>query len=155
MELFAQRTGTQLTHVPYPGGAAAVTDLLAGRLQLSFLNLAVVAPHVGSGALRAVAVGSPARHPLLPEVPAVAETLPGFEGGSWHSLVAPRGTPDPLAERIHDALAAALRLPETTERLSRIGFTVEASSRAELGARIAGELAGWGEVVRRAGLATG
>jgi len=153
MELFAQRTGTRLTHVPYGGGAAAVPDLIAGRIQLAFLNLATVLPQVRSGALRAVAVSSLTPSPLLPEVPTVAATLPGFQGGSWHGFLGPKGMPEPLLDRIHAALVAALRTPEVAERLTRIGFTVEAGSRAEFAARISQELAGWKQVVRAAGLA--
>ncbi|MDI3309449.1 MAG: tripartite tricarboxylate transporter substrate binding protein [Acetobacteraceae bacterium] len=153
MELFAQRTGTRLTHVPYGGGAAAVPDLIAGRIQLAFLNLATVLPQIRSGALRAVAVSSLTPSPLLPEVPTVAVTLPGFQGGSWHGFLGPKGMPEPLLDRIHAALVAALRTPEVAERLTRIGFTVEAGSRAEFAARISQELAGWKQVVRAAGLA--
>jgi tripartite-type tricarboxylate transporter receptor subunit TctC len=152
MELFAQRTGTQLTHVPYGGGAAAVTDLLAGTTQLSFLNIATVATQVEAGGLKAIAVGSPERHPLFPALPTVAETLPGFEGGSWHSFVAPAGTPEPVLARIHAALAQCLRLPEVEARLVRIGFSVVASSRAEMAARVAAELARWKDVVQAAGI---
>jgi tripartite-type tricarboxylate transporter receptor subunit TctC len=152
MELFAQRTGTELTHVPYAGGGASVQDLVAGTTQLAFLNIATVAGQVQGGALRGIAVGSPARHPLLPEVPPVAETLPGFEGGSWHSLVAPRATPEPVLAILHAALVAALRQPETEARLTRIGFSVVASGREEMAARVAAELAAWREVVQAAGI---
>ncbi|MBL6455440.1 tripartite tricarboxylate transporter substrate binding protein [Belnapia sp. T6] len=156
MELFAQRTGTRLTHVPYGGGAAAVTDLIAGTTELSFLNVSTVAPHVQSGALRALAVSSLARHPLFPDVPTVDESgVPGFEGGSWHSFVAPRATPEPLLEALHAALVAALRQPETEARLTRIGFSVTATSRAAFAARMEREYGEWREVIRTAGIAPG
>jgi tripartite-type tricarboxylate transporter receptor subunit TctC len=153
MELFAQRSGTRLTHVPYGGGAAATTDLVAGTIPLAFLNIATVAPQVQAGALRAIALAGLERHPMLPDVPLVADTLPGFEGSSWHGIVAPQGLPDPLAERIHAALVAALRAPEVTERLTLMGFAVVASSRAAMAERIATEFARWREVVRAAGIA--
>ena len=153
MELFAQRTGTTLTHVPYGGGAAAVTDLIAGTTELSFLNISTVSAHLQSGALRAIAVGSLARHPLFPAVPTVDESgVPGFEGGSWHSIVAPRATPEPVLAAIHAALIAALRAPESETRLTRIGFSVTASSRDEFAARLERELGEWREVVKTAGL---
>ncbi|MBL6080711.1 tripartite tricarboxylate transporter substrate binding protein [Belnapia sp. T18] len=156
MELFAQRTGTRLTHVPYGGGAAAVTDLIAGTTELSFLNISTVAPHVQSGALRALAVGSLARHPLLPDVPTVDESgVPGFEGGSWHGVVAPHATPEPVLEAVHAALVAALRQKETEARLTRIGFSVVAGGRAEFAARIERELGAWREVIRTAGIGAG
>jgi tripartite-type tricarboxylate transporter receptor subunit TctC len=152
MELFAQRTGTQVTHIPYGGGAAAATDLMAGTTQLSFLNIATVTTQVQAGVLKPIAVSSLERHPLFPAVPTVAETLPGFEGGSWHSFVAPAATPDAVLTRIHTALTRCLRLPEVEARLTRIGFSVVASTRAEMAARIATELARWKDVVQAAGI---
>jgi tripartite-type tricarboxylate transporter receptor subunit TctC len=153
MELFAQRTGTTLTHVPYGGGAAAVTDLIAGTTELSFLNISTVSAHLQSGSLRAIAVGSLARHPLFPDVATVNESgVAGFEGGSWHSIVAPRATPEPIPATIHAALIAALRTSESEARLTRIGFSVTASSREEFAARLERELGEWREVVKAAGL---
>ena len=153
MALFAQRTGTTLTHVPYGGGAAAVTDLIAGTTELSFLNISTVSTHLQAGSLRAIAVGSLARHPLFPDVPTVDESgVAGFEGGSWHSIVAPRGTPESVLATIHAALIAALRMPESEARLTRIGFSVTASSRDEFAARLERELGEWREVVKAAGI---
>jgi tripartite-type tricarboxylate transporter receptor subunit TctC len=154
LELFAQRTGTELTHVPYPGGGAAVQDLIAGNIQLSFLNIATVAAQVQGGTLRAIATGGLARNPMLPDVPTIDESgLPGFEGGSWHGIIAPRGVPEPLLDSIHAAVVTALRQPETEARLTRIGFAVAATGRAEFAARLEKELASWGAVVRTAGIA--
>lgn len=158
MEFFAQRTGTELIHIPYGGGAAAVTDILAGTLQLGSLNIASVSAQVEAGALRALAVAGAERHPRLPGVPTVAESageipaLAGFEAGSWHSLVAPRGLPEPLAGQISTALVAALRTPETEARLTRIGFSIVASSRDAFAARLLKEWGEWQGVVRTAGL---
>ncbi|MBR0643820.1 Bug family tripartite tricarboxylate transporter substrate binding protein [Plastoroseomonas hellenica] len=151
MELFRLRTGVEVTHVPYPGGAAAVTDIVTGTLPFSSLNIATVAPHVQAGRLVAIAVGGTARHPLLPEVPTMAEAgLPGFTTGSWHSIVAPRGLSTALAARIHAAVTAALQRPESGERLAATGFQVQASSREALAALIRDDLAQWREVVRAA-----
>ncbi|BDG75280.1 Bug family tripartite tricarboxylate transporter substrate binding protein [Roseomonas fluvialis] len=156
MELFTQRTNTRATHVPYQGGGAAVTDLVGGTLQMALLNMATVLPQVQAGRLRAIAIGGRARHPLLPEVPTVMEAgVADFTSGSWHSIVAPRGMADPLAERIHAEVTAALRTPEVAQRLGATGFAVEAGSRAELTATIEGETARWRDVVSRAGLAAG
>lgn len=153
MELFAQRTGTTLTHVPYGGSAAAVTDLIAGTTELSFLNISTVSAHIQAGSLRAIAVGSLARHPLFPALPTVDESgVPGFEGGSWHSFVAPRATPEPVLAAIHAALVTALRLPETEARLTRIGFSVVATGRDEFAARLERELGEWRQVVQAAGI---
>ncbi|HYF09896.1 MAG TPA: tripartite tricarboxylate transporter substrate binding protein [Acetobacteraceae bacterium] len=156
MELFRQRTGVEATHVPYGGGAAAVTDLIGGTLQMALLNIATVAPHVQAGRLRAIAVGGRARHPLLPEVPTVIEAgVADFTSGSWHAIAAPRGMPDALADRIHTTVTTALRTPEVTARLNGIGFAVEASSRAAMAETVQAELARWRAVVRAANITAG
>ncbi|MEO3474945.1 tripartite tricarboxylate transporter substrate binding protein [Roseomonas sp. CAU 1739] len=156
MELFKQVTGTEATHIPYPGGGAAATDLVGGTLQLALLNMATVVPQVQAGRLRAIAVGGNVRHPLLPDVPTFIEGgLAGFTSGSWHSIVAPRGMTEPLATRIHAEVTAALRAPEVGQRLAATGFVVEAGSRDALATTIGTETTRWREVVRRAGLAAG
>ena len=156
MELFRQRTGVDITHIPYGGGAAAVTDLISGTLQLSLLNIATVAPHVQGGRLRAIAVGGRTRHPLLPDVPTLIESgVADFYSGSWHSIVAPRGVPDPLAARINAVVTAALRAPELGARFAAIGFAVEATDRAAMSATVERELAAWRSVVRAAGITAG
>jgi tripartite-type tricarboxylate transporter receptor subunit TctC len=156
MELFKLRTGTQATHIPYTGTAAAVTDLLAGTVQLSTLNIATVAPHVQAGRLRAIAVGSAARHPLLPQVPTFIEQgLPDFLTGSWHGIVAPRGMDPALQMRVQETLRAALRSPEVAQRLAATGFAVEATDGAALKLLVETDLARWREVVRAAGITAG
>ncbi|WP_270935637.1 Bug family tripartite tricarboxylate transporter substrate binding protein, partial [Falsiroseomonas oryzae] len=153
MELFKLRTGTEATHVPYPGGGAAVTDLVGGTLQLSMLNVATVAQHVLGGRLRAIAVGGAARHPLLPEVPTFPEAgLPGFSSGSWHSIVAPAGMPPALQARVQAVLREALRSPEIAARLAATGFAVEATDGATLKALVEADLVRWREVVRAAAI---
>jgi tripartite-type tricarboxylate transporter receptor subunit TctC len=153
MELLKLRTGTEPTHVPYPGGGAAVTDLVSGTLQLSLLNLATVAPHVAGGRLRAIAVGGAQRHALLPNVPTVAESgVAGFTSGSWHGIVAPRGMPPALQAQVQEALRTALRNPEIAQRLAATGFTVEAADGATLKALVETDLARWREVVRAANI---
>lgn len=156
MELFKLRTGVDVTHVPYGGGAAAVTDLVGGTLQMALLNIATVAPHVQAGRLRAIALGGRARHALLPDVPTLMEGgVADFYSGSWHSIAAPRGVPDAQATRIHAVVTAALRAPEVGARFAAIGFAVEATERAAMAATVARELAAWREVVRTANITTG
>lgn len=156
MELFRQRTGVDVTHIPYGGGGAAVTDLVSGTLQLSLLNIATVAPHVQAGRLRAIAVGGRARHPLLPEVPTLIEGgVADFQSGSWHSIVGPRGMAEPLAARIHALVTAALQAPELVARFAAIGFAVEATDRAAMAATVRRELEGWRAVVRAANITAG
>lgn len=153
MELFKLLTGTTPTHVPYPGGGAAVTDLVSGTLQLSLLNIATVAPHVASGRLRAIAVGGTQRHPLLPNVPTFLEAgMSDYTTGSWHGIVGPRGMAPALQSRVQEALRTALRDPQIAQRLAATGFAVEATDGATLQATIAGDLARWREVVRSANI---
>jgi tripartite-type tricarboxylate transporter receptor subunit TctC len=156
MELFKLRTSTQATHIPYTGTAAAVTDLLAGTVNLSTLNIATVAPHVQAGRLRAIAVGSAARHPLLPTVPSFIEQgLPDFLTGSWHGIVAPRGLDPALQARLQEVLREALRSPDVAQRLAATGFAVEATDGAALRRLVETDLARWREVVRAAGISAG
>jgi tripartite-type tricarboxylate transporter receptor subunit TctC len=151
MELFKLRTETDPTHVPYQGGAAAATDLIAGNVQLSFQNLGTVAGHITGGRLHAVAVTSAARHPVLPEVPtAVEQGLAEFVVTSWQALMAPAGMPAPLLARVHAEVTGALTHPETRARLEQIGLSVVANSPEEYRAFQVAEIERWREVVRRA-----
>lgn len=141
--------GTQLVHVPYRGSAAALNDLVAGTLKTMFGDLLVVLPQIRAGTIRAIAVTSAARNPLLPEVPTFAEAgLPGFEALSWQGLFAPAGTPEPVVERLSAETRAALELPEIREFFSAQGFLVGGSTPAAFRALVAAEIAKWGRVVR-------
>jgi tripartite-type tricarboxylate transporter receptor subunit TctC len=153
MELFKQRTGTDPVHVPYGGGAAAATDLIAGNVQLSFQNLGTVAGHISGGRLRAVAVTSAGRHRLLPEVPtAIEQGLADFEVTSWQAVMAPAGLPAPVQARVHAAVAEALRHAETAQRLGAIGLDVVANSPEEYRRFQEAEIARWRGVVQTANI---
>ena len=153
MELFKQRTGTDPEHVPYNGGAAAATDLIAGNVQLSFQNLGTVAGHIQGGRLRAIAVTSAERNRILPEVPtAIEQGLPDFVVTSWQAAMAPAGMPAPMLARVHAAVVAALRQPENVERLNAIGFDVVANSPEEYRAFQEAEIARWRGVVQAANI---
>jgi tripartite-type tricarboxylate transporter receptor subunit TctC len=153
MELFKQLTGTDATHVPYAGGAAAATDLIAGNVQLSFQNLGTVAGHIQGGRLRPIMVTSAERHPILPEVPTAGESgLRDFVVTSWQALMAPTKLPAPLLERVHAQAVAALRHPETVQRLGQIGFTVVADSPDSYAAFQREDIARWRRVVETAGI---
>jgi tripartite-type tricarboxylate transporter receptor subunit TctC len=153
MELFKQRTGTEVTHVPYQGGAAAATDLIAGNVQLSFQNLGTVAAHIQGGRLRAIMLTSATRSPVLPDVPTAAEAgLQDFVVTSWQALMAPAGVPQPVLGKVHEAAAAALKHPESVQRLNAIGFDVVASSPDEYRSFQQEEIARWREVVRSANI---
>lgn len=153
MELFLRATGTEATHVPFPGGAPAVTAMIQGTVQASILNAATARPHVDSGALRAIAVTGPRRFAPLPEVPTMAEAgHPQVISASWSAFLAPAGTPAPAIARLHEVITAALRQPEVTSRLTTAGFSVDATTPGELARIIAADLERWRRVVREAGI---
>jgi tripartite-type tricarboxylate transporter receptor subunit TctC len=148
-ELFAQTARVPLTHVPYRGSAQATTDLIAGQVQSAFADFLVSLPHVREGRLRAIAVTSAARHPLLPEVPTIAESgLPGFEALSWQGLFAPAGTPAPILARLHAEVVDALAAPEIREPFAQQGFVVAASAPEDFASFIRAEVEKWRAVVR-------
>jgi tripartite-type tricarboxylate transporter receptor subunit TctC len=152
-ELFKQRTGTDPEHVPYGGGAAATTDLIAGNVHLSFQNLGTVAGHIQGGRLRALAVTSAERNRLLPDVPtAIEQGLPDFVVTSWQAAMGPAGMPAPLLARVHGAMTEALKHPETVQRLNAIGFDVVASSPEEYRNFQQAEIARWKGVVQAANI---
>ncbi|MBR0672348.1 Bug family tripartite tricarboxylate transporter substrate binding protein [Neoroseomonas soli] len=153
MELFLRATGTSATHVPFPGGAPAVTAMIQGQCQASILNAATVRPHVVSGALRGIAIAMPRRFSGLPEVPTMAEAgYPQVVSASWSAFLAPANTPPAAVARLSQAITAALRQQEVADRLTSAGFTIDASSPEELGRTIATELARWKRVVQDAGI---
>ncbi len=153
MELFKQRTGTDPEHVPYAGGAAAATDLIAGNVQLSFQNLGTVAGHIAGGRLRAVAVTSAERNRLLPDVPtAIEQGLADFVVTSWQAVMAPPGMPAPLLARVQAAVVDALKHPETVQRLNGIGFDVVGNSPDEYRRFQEAEIARWRGVVQTANI---
>ncbi len=153
LEMFKAAAGVSIKHIPYSRGLApALTDLLAGRIDLIFMNLADALPHIRSGQLRALAVASRERVADLPEVPALAETLRGFESATWMAMAAPPGTPPEIASRLSSEIAEVLRLPDVKARLSDISATPVGSSPEEARAFIRSEAARWREVIVSAGI---
>lgn len=147
--MFGMATATQLQHVPYRGSAQAMTDLISGQVASAFADVLVALPHIRAGALRALAVSSPARHPLLPEVPTMQEAgLAGFEATSWQGIFAPAGTPAPVLDRLHAEIARAMAAPEIRDSFAAQGFIVESTAPADFAAFVAAEVAKWAEVVR-------
>jgi tripartite-type tricarboxylate transporter receptor subunit TctC len=152
-ELFKQRTGTDPEHVPYGGGAAATTDLIAGNVHLSFQNLGTVAGHIQGGRLRALAVTSAQRNRLLPEVPtAIEQGLADFVVTSWQAVMAPAGVPAPVLARVHAAVSTALQHAETVQRLNAIGFDVVGNSPDEYRNFQQAEIQRWRQVVQTANI---
>ena len=152
-ELFmAMAGGLQMTHVPYKGTAPALTDLLAGQVDMMCDNLGVSLPHVRSGKLRALAVTSEKRVPSLPGVPALAESLPGFVAIAWFGVVAPPKTPASIADKISLAIRDALRMPDVEKRLAELSAEPMGLSPAETAAFMRQETERWSAVIRSAGV---
>ncbi|MCD6734220.1 MAG: tripartite tricarboxylate transporter substrate binding protein [Burkholderiaceae bacterium] len=149
-ESFLDAAGIDLAHVPYKGESAAYPDLVSGALQLVVGNIAAVAPYVSNGRLRALAVTSATRSPLLPDVPTVAESaLPGFENTGWFGFMAPAGTPTAIVDKIHRDTVKVLDKTEMKARLFVAGMSPVGNSPAEFAAAIDKESAHWAKVVER------
>jgi tripartite-type tricarboxylate transporter receptor subunit TctC len=152
-ELFQMQAGINIVHVPYPGAAAALTDLVSGQVQMMFATSASVIPFIKGGQVRALAVTTATRSELVPNLPTVAdEGLPDFEATTWHGLVAPAGTPPAIIDRLNKALHAALSDPTTVKRLNGLGVEVTLDSPQQFQAYIKSETVKWTGVVKRAGL---
>jgi len=152
-ELFRIMAGVDIVHVPYKGGGAAVTDLLAGQVSMYFSTTPSSMPFVRAGRLRALAVTSARRSPIVPDVPTIAESgLPGYEQSAWHGIFAPAGTPAAIVGKLNDELVRILRLPEIAERLAAQGVDVVASSPAELAAFVRQDVAKYAKLVKTAGI---
>jgi len=151
-ELFKAMTGTNLVHVPYRSPPQAMTDLLAGQVQVMFDVMTQGLQHIKEGRLRALAVTTAARSDALPEVPTVAETVPGYEASSWSGVCAPSGTPAGNVEMLNKEINAALTDPTIKARLASIGSTAITGSPAEFATFLTEETDKWGKVVRTANI---
>ena len=151
--MYETMAGVRMVHVPYKGIAPAMTDLMGGEVQLMFGTIVALVPHVQAGKLRALAVTSRKRSPLLPDVPTLAESgLSDYQAGSWYGILAPAGTPREIIERLHGAMVKALKQPDVAKRLAAEGAEVIGSAPEEFAAHIRSELARVGDVVRAAGI---
>ncbi|WP_454735603.1 Bug family tripartite tricarboxylate transporter substrate binding protein [Cupriavidus necator] len=151
-EMFKMQAKLNMLHVPYRGSAPAVTDLMGGQVQSMFDNTPSSLPHVQAGKLRAIAITSARRSPLLPDVPTVAESgFPGFDVQSWFSLAAPAGTPRPVVERLNGALNKVLGAPEVRQRLQDLAATTEPGTSDQLRSLMVSETRRWHDVVRQSG----
>ena len=150
--LLASRTGIDVVHVPFRGGAPALIELRAGRIQAMFQAVLEALPLVREGATRALAISSPGRSALLPDVPPVAEAVPGFEAVFWQALFAPAGTPEPILRRLGTALAAATEDPALRARMAQQGVDLETGDAAQVAALLARETTLWGELIRTASI---
>ena len=149
-EYFKLMTGTDLTHVPYRGAAPAVTDLLGGQIQVAFTELATSLEHVRAGRLRALAVTTIARTEALPDVPTLAEFIPGFEASQWVGLVAPKDTPAAIIDKLNAEINAGLADSKLKARFADLGGMVLPGSPADFGNLIRDETEKWAKVIRAA-----
>ena len=150
-ELFKMMAGVDLLHVPYRGGAAAMTDLMSGQVQVMFEPVAGPLEHLRSGRLRALAVTTTARSPALPDVPTVAEFVPGYEASSWYGLGVPKGTPAEIVDTLNRTVNAALADPKLRARFADLGATVLSGTPADFARLVADETEKWGRVVKSSG----
>ncbi|HYK13311.1 MAG TPA: tripartite tricarboxylate transporter substrate binding protein [Burkholderiales bacterium] len=152
MELFRLMAGITLTHIPYKGSGPATVDLLAGQVQLSMPNVLTALPHIKGGKLRGLSVTSGKRATGLPDIPAIAETLPGYEAIQWYGILAPAGTSRDIVGKLQAEIARILVLPEVKDRLAADGADAVGSRPDEFAAYIRAELAKWGKVVKTGGI---
>ena len=152
MELFRIMAGITLTHIPYKGAGPATIDLVAGQVQLSMPNVLTALPQIKGGKLRGLGVTSSKRATGLADIPAIAESLPGYEAIQWYGVLAPAGTARDIVNKLQLEMARILALPEVKERLAVDGADVVGNRPDEFAAYIRAELAKWGEVVKAGGI---
>ncbi|HEX5611506.1 MAG TPA: tripartite tricarboxylate transporter substrate binding protein [Burkholderiales bacterium] len=150
-ELFKHMTGTSIVHVPYKGGAMAINDLIAGHVHVMWESVNSMGPHVRSGRVRALAVGSPKRSAGFPEVPTLAESVPGYEATTWTGVIGPAGLPRPIVDKLNASVNAAIRTPLFKERFEANGDEAGGGSPEEFAALIRRDSLRWAEVVKRSG----
>ena len=150
-ELFKMMAGVDMLHVPYRGGAPALTDLLAGQVQVMFDTLITSIEHIRAGKLRPLAVTSATRLEVLPDIPTVGEFVPGYEAVGWQGVGTPRNTPVEIIDKLNKATNAGLADPRVNARITDLGYTVFASSPADFGRFIAAYTEKWAEVIKFAG----
>lgn len=151
-EVFAKQTGIKMTHVPYRGALPAVTGLMAGEVTMMFIDLAPAVPLIEAGKLKALGMLTQARHPSLPNLPTVGETVPGFYLMGWQGLFAPGATPDAIIDKINAPLVKYLQTPEAAERLRRVGVDVKWTTPGEMREWVESQLKYWGNVAKTAGI---
>jgi tripartite-type tricarboxylate transporter receptor subunit TctC len=153
MEKFKQMAGLDITHVPYKGSAPAVTDLIGGQVQVMFDNISNVLPHVKSGKLKALAVTTPARSPLTPELPTVTEAgVSGYEVAVWFGIAAPGGTPRPIVDKLNAEIVKILHMPDVKEKFTAQGVDSVGSTVEQFQAHLQAQRTMWAKVVKDAGV---
>ena len=149
-ELLKSMTGTRMVHVPYKGASAAMPDLLSGQTQFMFSDMPLFAPYVKAGKLRALAVTTAKRSSVLPDLPPISDTVPGYEATSWYGFMAPAGTSREIIARFNAEVVKVLRLPDIRERYRELGIEPVEGTPEQFGAYIASEIRRWGAVIKSA-----
>ena len=148
-ELFKSDAGVDLVHVPFQGGGPALAATISGQVESQFITLPPTLQSIQSGRVRALAVTSAKRHPLLPDVPTLGEAaVPGFELTEWYGIAAPAGTPTDVIDRLNAAFNRVLQAPEVREQLAKAGAEVVAGTPAQFGKRIQSDLARWNKTIK-------
>ena len=150
-ELLKHMAGIEMLHVPYRGSAPAILDLIGGRVHVMFDSIASALPHIRAGKLRAIAVASNTRSSLLPNMPTVAESLPGYSAHSWLGIFVPAGTPQSIVQRLQRDLVAAIDEPKTQARLVEAGFEPKSSTQEDFAKLVRDEMEKWRPVVKMSG----
>jgi tripartite-type tricarboxylate transporter receptor subunit TctC len=151
-ELFKIMTGIDMVHVPYRGGAPALTDMISGQVQVMFDNMPTSIEFIRTGKLRALAVTTATRSELLPDLPTVADFVPGYEASAWYGVGVPKGTPDEIIDKLNKVVNGILADPQSKARLSDLGAAVITGSPADFGKLITDETEKWGKVIRAANI---
>ena len=153
MALFESMAGVEAVHVPYKGGAPAVIDLVAGRLSLMMANLTTAQPHIRSGRLRGLGIGTKSRSKLFPELPTIAESgVPGYEANNWNGIVVPARTPRAVIERLHREIIAVLKESVIADRMAKSALEPIGDTPAEFARYLKAEADKWGKLVKAAGI---
>ena len=150
-EMFRMETGVKYQHVPYKGAAPATNDLLGGHVHLMFDNLPAAAPNIRAGKLRALAVTSARRNPAFPDLPAISETVPGFDVRSWFGLMGPAGLPRPVVDKLHAEMARIFAQPDVLRRIADMGAEAQVTGPAAFTAYVHQEIERWAKVVKASG----
>ncbi len=150
-ELFKMMTGIEMVHVPYRGGAPALTDMLGGQVQVMFDNVPTSLEHIRSGSLRPLAVTTATRSAVLPDVPTVADFVPGYESSAWYGVGVPKGTPAEIIDRLNREINAGLADPKLEARFAELGAAVLPGSPADFGKLLVDETEKWAKVVKFSG----
>jgi tripartite-type tricarboxylate transporter receptor subunit TctC len=150
-ELFKMMTGVNMVHVPYRGGAPALTDMISGQVQVMFDNVPTSIEFIRAGKLRPLAVTTATRSEVLPDLPTVADFVPGYEASAWYGVGVPKGTPDDIVDKLNKEINAILADPKAKARLADLGASLLAGSPADFGKLVADETEKWGKVVKFSG----